>query len=273
MISYLNSFLFGLSVLVGVVTCSFLLWKGAKKNDLNTELVFDWSLVLIIAFLFFGRLTYIIENFAIFAQDFFRWIHLSRYPGISGSGGFLGMIVISFLYFRSRKINIWPYLDVFTLPFLYGYFFLGLGCLANGCVEGIKGTSLSFLSALRIRDFSHPVIIYSLVTTVLLISLFKRVGEQGLFKLFKRSFGEEKLPFKTDGLFFLSFFLLFSLVNLILALFTTDTIYFNNVNSKTIYFSFTALVSILLGLKKIGLANLIKLGQGLVKTKDINNHD
>lgn len=270
MISYLSSLLFGLAVSLGVVSASFLLWKKAKKKDLDIELIFDWSLVLTAAFLIFGRLTYILENFSLFAPDIFRWIHLVRYPGISGSGGFLGMIVVSFFFFRLKKTNLWPYLDALVVPLLYGFFFVQVGCLINGCTQGTLSKTPSFLSFLKVRDFFHPVIIYSLILTTIMISLFNRIGSD-FVKPLKKFYLEEKLPFKADGLFFLFFLILFSLANLALAIFTVNTIYLNGVNSRVIYFSLTALISLILAVQKIGPKNLINLVRFVGRKKRTKN--
>ena len=56
MISIITSLIYGLSVAVALVVGSFLLWKAAKKADLDSELIFDWSILMVFFGIISGRL-------------------------------------------------------------------------------------------------------------------------------------------------------------------------------------------------------------------------
>ncbi len=221
MISIITSLIYGLSVAVALVVGSFLLWKAAKKADLDSELIFDWSILMVFFGIISGRLVFIFEHFGVYSQDIFRWIHFIRYPGISGKGVMFGALVAGLYFLKNKKVNYWVYLDILVIPFLYSLIIIQAGSVINASSN-----------------------IYFIVVFLFLIPLFKKLKEAD--------------KGRKDGIFFLSFLSVFAMVYLILEYFAGDALYFRMINTKLVFNALIFIGSSVLLIKKAGYKNIIK---------------
>lgn len=248
MINVLSSFLYGLLAAFALILGSYLLWKQAKKEDLQVDLIFDWMLILAISAIVIGRIFFILEHFGVFSQDIFRWIHFIRYPGISSKGAFYGGLLAGVLYLRKRKVNVYQYLDILVLPLLYINLLTSLGCVINNCAIEAKPFP-TFGLKLPIIFLNHPISLYFVLFSLVLIFTFKKIKK-------KKVLDAEKAA---QGIYFLLFVSLFSLFNLILEYFFLNALYLKNFNIRLGFNIFTFVISFSLLIGRVGVKKIINL--------------
>jgi prolipoprotein diacylglyceryltransferase len=263
----ITSFLYGVLAALSFVLGCFLLWKQAKKEDLQVDLVFDLMFFMVISAIGVGRLFFILEHFEVFSQDFFRWIHFIRYPGISANGAFFGSLVVGLIFLMRKKVRVFTYLDILVFPLLYVQLFLGVGCLINGCVVGAK-TFPNF--GLKTPLFAvHPLALYYIAAILFFIILFKKLKEKKWFEFLAASIVKEEAEKKTKGLMFLCYILLYCLLNFILEYLFRNALYFKNFNLRLLFNLFTFILCAGLFLIRLG-PNWIKRLL-ITKLKEKNN--
>lgn len=257
MLNAITSFSYGLIIAGAFVLGSFLLWKNSKKEGLEPDAVFDWIILILIFGIIFGRLVFIAEHFNVYSEDIFRWIHFIRFPGISSKGLILGGLLVSILYFRKIKQNIWIYLDLAVLPLLYVWFLAQTACMINGCVEASGFKMPGEFVLLGFKDMVYPVNLYYLMTILFQIYIFKYL---------KKIKFEDVLTIKSDddksrnkprhGIVFLIFIILYFSSGLILENFLANTLYLMNVSLKLVFNLAGLLISLFLLNQKLSIKYL-----------------
>ncbi len=228
-----KSLIFGLSLALALIIGNFLLWKKAKAKDLESETIFDLSLLSLTGGLVLGRIFYILSHWELFQIDVFRWIHLVRYPGFSGKGVMIGFLLTLWYLSAKKKVNFWLFADCLVAPFLYALFLLQAGCLVNSCVVGTVTNlpwSKTYLGFLGNR---HPLGLYAIAGTVLLMFLVKR-WEALWPKFVTLVHQKNSLEAKQAGWLFLFSVSVFFLLNFVLDIFKQNALYWGKVNLEII---------------------------------------
>lgn len=161
---------FGLSLAVGFIVASFLLFL-AVKNDLTftPELLFDASAITMLGAILGGRVWYIFFHNAEFADSILLTILFRERPGLSFPGGFLGGTLALVLFSRFKQLDFFRLLDIATWAYVWGYFFGQIGSFFDGFSFG-AGTNLPwgmriFGSETRV----HPLPLYEIIFVSLTI--------------------------------------------------------------------------------------------------------
>jgi len=108
--------LFGLSLGLGFLVSSFLLWRQARREAYNEEKIIDVMLLSIFFGALSGRNWYILSHFSQFGFDFGRGLLFIKYPGFALEGIILGVALVLLGYARQHKENFWTLADLFAEP-------------------------------------------------------------------------------------------------------------------------------------------------------------
>ena len=119
-------------------------------GSFKEEEVFNALFLMIGGGLFIARIFYVVLNFNDFGFDFFKFILINGYPGLSLFGGFLGAFLTLFLFCLLKKIKYKEIVDYFIPGFLVALSFGKLGSFFSGSELGVK---TKFLLAIKYSGF------------------------------------------------------------------------------------------------------------------------
>src|SRR3990167_9200013 len=131
-------FFLALAFLVGL----FLVWRQARAWDFDEEKIIDLTLLTSLGALIGSRIYFVLINFNFFTADFYRVILITKYPGFSFWGAFLGGWLTLYFFSRRFKMDFWQVADIAAIGFLGAQIFGNLGCLLGGCGVGIPSEFL-----------------------------------------------------------------------------------------------------------------------------------
>lgn len=107
----------GIIRVLGMVVFLYLLWRSLKESY-DDQKVIAYSWLALLFFLIFGRLGYGLINWGVWNNDLTDWLMVWNKPGMSYLSGYLGVILISWLYSKKQQ---WKFLNFFEdliKPFL-----------------------------------------------------------------------------------------------------------------------------------------------------------
>ncbi len=115
----------GIFRVLGIILFLYLLWRNLRENyDDQKIITFSWLALL--GFLLFGRLFYGLIHWGIWNDDLVDWVLVGSKPGMSYIGGYLGIILISWLFTRKEQWKFFNFMEDLVRPFLVmsGFFML-----------------------------------------------------------------------------------------------------------------------------------------------------
>ncbi len=183
-----SSFFF-LILVATLVSTFYAVWVG-KRNGLNPTAILDLGIIGMMAGVLGARIFHILVE----APDYYweKPIRVFEFwrGGFVSWGGFI-LIPIAFLvYFRMRRLPVWPYLDILCVAAPIIKFFIRVGCLLAGCCYG-KPTDLPWGIIFTHPDSAafyfmgtvplHPTQVYSMIHAGLLFLLVNWVYRRRRF--------------------------------------------------------------------------------------------
>ena len=200
---------YGMFVAIAFLAGIFLAVKEAKKRKINLEQVYDLSFYILIGGIIGARVAHVIEywhNFDGLIDIFKIW-----QGGLSFFGGFLGALLLAFVYIKAKKLDFWKYADLFTPALVLGHAIGRIGCILGdgGHVGKLTTMPWGFLVNGEVR---HVTAYYSFVFLILLFVF--------LYKIKDRKFIKEN-----TGSLFLIYLFTYSIGRVIIDLFRADPTY------------------------------------------------
>lgn len=112
----------------------FLVWRDARKQGFSEEKLFDLILAGGMVALIGGRLSFVVNNWYIFNENWLRIMLFIKYPGFSLLGTFVfGLVGLATLA-RIYKFSVLKTLDLFALPLGVAMMVTMAGCYISRCV-------------------------------------------------------------------------------------------------------------------------------------------
>jgi len=126
---------YGLMLVVAFLVSSTLSSLQAKRENINPNLILNFSFIVFIWGIIGARLLYIFENTGYYLENPLEIIMLQR-GGLSWFGGLTLGGFFGILYLKKKKLAVYKILDL-IVPFLALAQAIGrIGCLLNGCCFG-----------------------------------------------------------------------------------------------------------------------------------------
>lgn len=129
---------FGLFLALSFLYGTFLVWRLARAWDLDAEKVLDLTLLTFFGGLFGSRLYFILQHIDFFGFDLIKMVAITKYPGFSFWGAFLGGWLTLYFFVRKFKLDFWQMADIGAIGFLGGMILGNIGCFLGGCSIGIE---------------------------------------------------------------------------------------------------------------------------------------
>jgi len=126
--------LYGVFVVLGILTAYFLLLRLAKKEGLPEKAIENTFLIVVIFGIIGARIAYVIEHSEEFNTPL-EWITIWR-GGVDFYGGLIGGIVGALIGIRLYNLPLWKTADIAALALPLAHFFGRLGCTSVGCCYG-----------------------------------------------------------------------------------------------------------------------------------------
>ena len=194
----------GLAIIriLGIIVFLYLLWRDLKESYEDQKII-EFSWVALLGFLTFGRLGYGLINWGIWNKDMIDWLSVWNKPGMSYMSGYLGVVLVGWLYTKRQQ---WKFLNFFEdliKPFLTMVILMMVD-------EWVRS------------KFSWQVLIYILMI-ILIYMLGDWLGKRYRSFVWYKSGKKGFVLLATNFLFFLVLSVVFgifkdSLINMILAL-------------------------------------------------------
>lgn len=132
---------FGFFLAVAFLFATFLVWRLARAWDFEEEKILDLTLLTFFGGLVGARIFFISQNVDFFGIDIVKMIAITKYPGFSFWGAFLGGWLSLYFFSRKLKVGFWEVADIAAVGFLGGLIFGNIGCLLGGCGVGIESNT------------------------------------------------------------------------------------------------------------------------------------
>ena len=131
----LTIYSYGLMLIVSFTVSVFLASLEAKRENFDSEVIFNFAFAVFIFGVVGARLFYVFENLRYYLLNPLEVLMLQR-GGLSWFGGFILGISYGIIYLRARHLSVYKTLDL-IIPFLALAQAIGrIGCLLNGCCFG-----------------------------------------------------------------------------------------------------------------------------------------
>jgi phosphatidylglycerol---prolipoprotein diacylglyceryl transferase len=161
---------FGFSLAVAFLYGTFLVWRLSRAWDLPEERILDLVILTFFGGLIGARLYFVTLNLDYFLSDPYKILLITKYPGMSFWGGFLGGWLSLFYFCRRFKLNFWQIADLAAVGFLAGLIFGDIGCFLGGCSVGKVS---DFLGTPVVGQLGHRFPVSILEALILALILFQ----------------------------------------------------------------------------------------------------
>jgi len=109
--------------------------QEAKRENFNSDIIFNLAFIVFISGIVGARIFYIIENSSFYLRNPFEIIML-QHGGLSWFGGLILGLLSGTVYLKNKNLEIYKILDLIT-PFVALAQSIGrIGCFLNGCCFG-----------------------------------------------------------------------------------------------------------------------------------------
>jgi len=102
---------------LGIVLFLYFLWRNLKGNY-DDQKIISFSWLALLGFLVFGRLFYGLIHWGVWNDDLVDWVLVGSKPGMSYIGGYLGLILVSWLFTRKEQWKFFNFMEDLARPFL-----------------------------------------------------------------------------------------------------------------------------------------------------------
>ncbi len=200
----------GIVRVLGIILFVYLTWRNLK-DSYDEDKIVNYSWIALLVFFVAGRVTYGLVNFGVWNDSWMNWFSVWDKPGMNYIGGFLGLMLVNFIFSR---VNSWKF-----IPF---------------CEDGLINT-LIFLTFLMIDEFMRATFdlrvgVYSLLLILMLFAaklakkkyrslVWYKSGKKG-FAFLMTSFlvflalGSLEMVFKNNIIYSITYWIL-SLISLV----------------------------------------------------------
>lgn len=162
---------FGFFLALGFLLGTFLIWRLARAWDLDEEKILDLSLLTFFGGLIGARLYFALEHFDLFSTDLIKIALITKYPGLSFWGAFLGGYLTLSFFIKRFKLELESILDIVAVGFLGGLVLGSLGCFLGGC--GVGSESNLFIAVNQVGFVGKRFPIQLIEGLIFLIILWK----------------------------------------------------------------------------------------------------
>ena len=131
---------FGLLMAMGIFLGGFVLWKKGREEGLDEEEVMDSWLIAGLAGLVLGRVVQVLLNWDWFGGSWYKMLFLTKFPGLSYEGVWLGAVVSMLVFAKLKKWQLWQFAEIMVLALVTVEIFGWLGSFLAGSGLG-KETS------------------------------------------------------------------------------------------------------------------------------------
>ncbi|MFH0738910.1 MAG: prolipoprotein diacylglyceryl transferase [Candidatus Omnitrophota bacterium] len=126
---------YGLMLAIAFLLSVSLAKVQAKKEQIDPEVIFNFSLFSFLCGIIGARIFYIVENIGYYFRDPLE-IFMLQHGGLSWFGGLIGGFIFWIAYLKKKRLPLYKTLDLIA-PFLALAQAIGrIGCLLNGCCFG-----------------------------------------------------------------------------------------------------------------------------------------
>jgi phosphatidylglycerol:prolipoprotein diacylglycerol transferase len=134
---------YGFFIALGVLIGSIWATRLAEERGLDPEKLLDMAVYLVIAGIIGARLVYVLTSPSAFFGPGGNPIDAFKIwqGGISIHGGFIGIVLATWIYCRIHKLNMWSYLDIMSVVSPLGIMGGRLGNFFNGTDTGGRLTT------------------------------------------------------------------------------------------------------------------------------------
>lgn len=221
----LTLYSYGMMVSVALIAGLYVARLEARRKDIKTDLIYDFSFYLIIGALVGARLYYIL---------FFHPSDFIRNPisiikiwegGLAIHGAVLGGILAALLFSKIYRISFWKLSDVAAPSVILGQAIGRIGCFLNGCCFGVPTESLF---GVRFPKESLAYMAYNGLAvhpTQLYESFFSLIGFLFLWSVRRRV--------RFDGGLFLLYLIVYNCLRIVLSGLRGDSLYIWGTGFKT----------------------------------------
>src|SRR5262245_51832160 len=131
----LQIFGYGFMLCIALFACTKLAARYAAQNGQSEDLIYDLSLPFLLIGIFGARLFWIIQKRDQVSHPLWEFFQI-WHGGLVVYGGFLGSMLATVWFARSRRLKLLWLLDVLAPSMALGLAIGRIGCLLNGCCFG-----------------------------------------------------------------------------------------------------------------------------------------
>lgn len=178
---------YGFFMAVGVAAALWFIYVQAKKLGYDSNRLLDAAFWIILVSLIGAKLILLVGHFSYYRENPAELLNLARSGGVF-QGGLTFGVIFAIIYFRKKKIPLWPTADLVAPAIALGHGFGRLGCFSASCCYGrecslpwavvFKNEYAHQLTGIPLNTPLHPVQLYESALNFLnffvLFMIFKR---------------------------------------------------------------------------------------------------
>lgn len=170
-----NIYSYGLMLATAFIISSTLAAQEAKRQDINPEIIYNFSFILIVSGIIGARIFYVVENIGYYLRNPLEIIMLQK-GGLAWFGGLILSGIACVWYLKRRKLPLYRMMDL-VIPYVaLGQAIGRIGCLLNGCCFGkISRFGIFFASHGHILI---PTQAYSSISLLLIFIILRIMQER-----------------------------------------------------------------------------------------------
>lgn len=160
-----------ISIVVALLIAVFLFWRAGRHEFMDSEELFDVSLVSLAGALLFGRLFEFIGSADRFQWSISRLVFVNAYGGLDFYGVLVGVFVFVWLFLKRRVIKAFKVLDLMAAPFVFAQAIVAAGSFVLPTMKA-KEISLAFL---KFMGAKYPLALIYLLGYFFIFIVLKRL--------------------------------------------------------------------------------------------------
>jgi hypothetical protein len=116
---------FAIFRILGILLFLYLTWRNLREDYKENDLI-SYSWIALLAFFAGGRIIYGLEHWGIWNESWTDWLLVWDKPGMNYVGGYVAMIIASYLVSRKNGWKIWSFVEDSLNNFMIFFLFLML---------------------------------------------------------------------------------------------------------------------------------------------------